>query len=69
MIFFNDKNTQQLKQRGGNGGREKKHNKLITMDFFVILLGISVQSKWWTMPCPTRMAPGKISSYILLLII
>ena len=44
MKFFNGKNTQQLKQPGGNGGREKNTKKRITMYFFVIFHGISVQS-------------------------
>lgn len=38
MKFFNGKNTQQLKQPGGNGGREKNTKKQITMYFFVIFM-------------------------------
>lgn len=44
MNFFNGKNTQQLKQPGGNGGREKNTKKRITVYLFVIFHGISVQS-------------------------
>ncbi len=42
--FFKGKNTQRLKQPGGNGGREKNTKKRITVYLFVILHGISVQS-------------------------
>ncbi|MCF6156791.1 MAG: hypothetical protein E3K36_16480 [Candidatus Brocadia sp.] len=44
MMFFKGKNAQQLKQPGGNDGREKNTKQRITVYLFVIFHGISVQS-------------------------